>query len=46
MDGDVPITMYETAWTHREHAVNAQSETGETVTVTIDGVDRVAKPPY
>ena len=53
MDGDVRITTYETAWTRRKHSqrtVNAQSEVGATVYVTVDcvdvGADRVAKPPY
>ena len=47
MARDVHITTCETAWTHRKHTVNAQSEIGATVTVTVDriDVDRVAKPP-
>ena len=50
MDRDVRITTCEAAWTRRKHTVNARSEIGTTVTVTVDRVDvdidRVAKPPY
>ena len=47
MDGDVLITARETASTSRKQTVNARSETGATVTVTVDGVDvdSVAKLP-
>ena len=48
MDGDVCVTMCETAWMRRQHTANAQSEVGVTVTMVVDcvDVDRVAKPPY
>ena len=43
------VTTCETGWTHRKHTVDAQSEIGATVTVTVDGVDVdvdcIAKPP-
>ena len=38
MDGDVCVTTCETAWTRRKHAVNAGSEIGTTVTVTVERV--------
>ena len=38
MDGDVYVTTCETAWTCRKHTVNAQSEIGATVTVTVDAL--------
>ena len=49
MHGNVRVTTCETAWTRCKHTVNARSEIGATVAVTVDGVyvdvDRVAKPP-
>ena len=45
--GDVRVTTYETAWTRHKHMVNARSEIGASVTVTVDrvdvDVDRIAK---
>ena len=50
MHRDVCVKTCETAWTRRKHTVNARSEIGATMAVTVDGiyvdVDRIAKPPY